>query len=851
MKPANQRRSHPHPQSDLVAHGQAVAVHIQAILATNLAPPYQEMGHFLANIIGSCHDLLKDTSAFQAHLDGAASNHLSRHSGGSAVLAYLITRAILRQKTNLFENFSLRSLLPHIVFAVIAAHHGKLKQTDIDKEHAASLHHWQKTRSHASEALIQQVTNQYKIKYTINTLNGDLAELEEEIFELDTPEAEISGENFFCAFLLCKMCLGAIAWADADSAARQTHGIPEPAVSEPEICESRFAVTPPAEDAANSLNQLRTLFQDQVCENWQPDFPVLLLKAPTGLGKTVAVSRLTATIQKSIGTSKVFYMAPTTAILNQVAEEIFSFNRNGNNMLLHYLARELTDSRRTASESQYNPEQVRERTKRFERLDAGLVVTTYHRALSVLGGMSKNSCTALFNLKNSIWILDECQFLSHIQFGVFALICSVLHRLCGAVPIFMSATPPSSFLWQKAHDALHWPAFPELMPLLTEQQLWDLENNDFVDGRRKIHPCPEIVNIDDLTAKIKAYRKENHQQSVLVLVNLAKDAVSITRDLGKTDYTITNYLRPRDIKEQLAEAALRLKDDEPILMIATSIVQAGVDLDFDTGFVELNDLRSFRQGCGRVGRNFIAGRGACPVFAFDLRDHNQRSSWFRQRFHRMIHSKTVDKVKETYKQIIENSVAEVLESQHSLSDSEIEAIEARYEKEIPRIFEAIEKRMLHFWSDYGTLLQNNSGQGFDFHKIEQFLTDDLNDNESASPFIVVFTSADADERDKLMQSLSELKKIGRQIDFGGSDFYERLKSFRNLKKEIFRYIAPILCGEWIYYVILKNISKIRSYGRNLIFIWCGSPSVMIPKPSGGGLALKISSNPKGGSDNVL
>ena len=790
MKTGDQKRSHPHPQSDLVAHGTAVAAHMQAILATNLVDNYLSLGRFLACIIGCGHDLLKDTAAFQAHLDGAASNHLSRHSGGSAVLAYLITREILRQKTDLFADLSFRPLLPHIIFSVIAAHHDRLKQTDISREHADSLRHWQKTHSRASEVLVQQVIAGYKVEYTMDRLNQELAELEENNFELDQPTAEISGADFFCAFLLCKMCLGAIAWADADSAARQTNGIPEPAVFDPEINQSRFVVTPPTEDPDNTLDHLRTLFQNRVCENWRPDFPVLLLKAPTGLGKTIAVSRLAATIQERIGASKVFYLAPTTAILNQVAEEIFSFNQNGNNMLLHYLTRELTNSSDSANEPQYDPKQVRERAKRFQRLDAGLVVTTYHRALSVLGGMPKNTSTALFNLKNAIWILDECQFLSHIQFGVFALICSALHRLCGAVPVFMSATPQSPFVWQKAHAALRWSGCPELTPLLTEKQLSDLEKNDFVDGRREIYPCPEIANIDGLVTKIEAYREEYPQQSVLVLVNLAKDAVSIALDLDKTDYTITNYLRPWDIKRQLADAAKRLDANEPVIMVATSIVQAGVDLDFDAGFVELNDLRSFRQGCGRVGRNFFAKRGACPVYAFDLQDHKQRSSWFRQRFHRMIHSKTVDNVQETYKQIIEKGITEVLQSPYPLSDSEIEAIEIRYEKEIPRIFQTIEDRLLGFPPGYDTLLQGNSGQGFIFGDIEHFLTDDLNDNESASPFIVVFTDTDTDECDKLMQSLSELSAIGRQINCGGPDFFELIKAYRNLKKEIFRHIAP-------------------------------------------------------------
>lgn len=784
------RRSHPHPRSRLSAHARAVAGHIRAILATNLTSAWMPIGDFLADTIGLCHDLLKDTDAFQMHLDGRASDLLSRHTGGGAVLAYLCAREILRRRPALFEASPLRLLLPHIAFAVVAAHHGELKQTDIDKEHTPSLHHWQKTRGNASLELIGSLMAAYEIDYAPERLDQDLAALEHDLFDLQPPFSEVGGEDYFCAFLLCKMCLGAIAWADADSAARQTQGAREPETFIPETNQSRIQVTLPPADSSNLLNQLRTQFQNRVCENWRPDFPALLLKAPTGLGKTVAASRLAATIQRQCGDCKVFYLAPTTAILNQVAEEIFSYNLNDNNMLLHYLARELSDTNGVSLEKRCEAELIRERAKRFERLDAGLVVTTYHRALTFLGGVTKNRSTALFNLRNSLWILDECQFLSHIQFGVFALICSALNRLCGAMPVFMSATPQSPFMWRQAHKLLDWPACPELTPLLTPSQLGDLEQNDCIDGRREIFPCARFDAIERLTHEIRAYREEHPHQSVLVLVNLAKDAVAISQALGQADYTITNYLRPGDIKRHLADASRRLAEGEPVLMIATSIVQAGVDLDFDAGFVELNDLRCFRQGCGRVGRNFISERGRCPVFAFDLRDHNQRSSWFRQRFHRMIRNKTVDAVTETYQRIIAQSIAQVLQSPHSLSDSDIEAIENQYEKEITRIFETIQDRLLGFPPNYDALLQSSSGRGFDFKQIEQLLTDDLSDNESASPFLVVFTTDDGDAYDQLMQSLDELKTLGKQIKRGEPDFFERLSTFRNLKKRIFRHIAP-------------------------------------------------------------
>jgi hypothetical protein len=200
----DQRRSHPHPQSDLVAHGTAVAAHMQTILVTNLVSTYLSVGCFLADIIGCGHDLLKDTAAFQAHLDGAASNHLSRHSGGSAVLAYLITREILRQKPDLLANLSFRPLLSHIVFSVIAAHHSRLKQTDIGSEHAESIHHWQKTRSRASEVLVQQVIAGYKVEYAIDQLDRDLAELEKTILSWISPRRKFPAKIFSAPFCFAK-----------------------------------------------------------------------------------------------------------------------------------------------------------------------------------------------------------------------------------------------------------------------------------------------------------------------------------------------------------------------------------------------------------------------------------------------------------------------------------------------------------------------------------------------------------------------------------------------------------------------------------------------------------------------
>ena len=66
----------------------------------------------------------------------------------------------------------------------------------------------------------------------------------------------------------------------------------------------------------------------------------------------------------------------------------------------------------------------------------------------------------------------------------------------------------------------------------------------------------------------------------------------------------------------------------------------------------------------------------------------------------------------------------------------------------------------------------------------------MKDNESAYPFLVVFTDEEFDACEELGERISQLKKIGQKIRYGGPDFHERIKAYRGLKKDIFRYIAP-------------------------------------------------------------
>lgn len=60
-----------------------------------------------------------------------------------------------------------------------------------------------------------------------------------------------------------------------------------------------------------------------------------------------------------------------------------------------------------------------------------------------------------------------------------------------------------------------------------------------------------------------------------------------------------------------------MKDNEPCVVISTSLIESGVDVDFPCGYRELSSLDSILQTAGRVNRNGLRDCNSCTLFVFD------------------------------------------------------------------------------------------------------------------------------------------------------------------------------------------------------------------------------------------
>lgn len=235
-----------------------------------------------------------------------------------------------------------------------------------------------------------------------------------------------------------------------------------------------------------------------------------------------------------------------------------------------------------------------------ENWDIPIVVTTNVQFFESFFSNKPAKSRKLHNIADSVIIFDEVQQLPVKYLKPCIKCIESLAANFGARIVLSTATQP----------ALE-PYFETIKP----REIID-DSESYVKPFRR---C-SIESIGTVTAKNLTERIQKHKQCLCV-VNEKEEAKAIYTAIEngrcKNLYCLTTDITPYDREKLLRQIRQNLKDDEPCIVISTSLIESGVDVDFPYGYRELYGLDSILQTAGRVNRNGLRDCGSSTLFVFD------------------------------------------------------------------------------------------------------------------------------------------------------------------------------------------------------------------------------------------
>lgn len=315
------------------------------------------------------------------------------------------------------------------------------------------------------------------------------------------------------------------------------------------------------------------------------------LTVPTGGGKTLTSLAFALDHAIAHGLDRIVYVIPYTSIIEQTAgvfREALDEEGEDSDVLEHHSAVEWDPPKGAEQNDDEGPEGLKKLRRDAENWDVRIVVTTSVQFFESLFAARTSACRKLHNLAKSVIILDEAQTLPLPLLRPCMAAIETLATGYGVSVVLCTATQPALSKQDGFERGLE--NVRELAP--DPQALYAQLK------RVRVEIAPEPVSDDALAAELRA------QDQVLCIVNTrahARDLFAQIKDAPGARH-LTTTMCPLHRRAALAEIRQDLKDEKPVRLIATSLIEAGVDVDFPTVWRAMTGLDSIAQAAGRCNR---------------------------------------------------------------------------------------------------------------------------------------------------------------------------------------------------------------------------------------------------------
>ena len=518
----------------------------------------------IAEFVGQIHDIGKYTSGFQKRINGAENIRVEHAICGAKEVAKAPPK----------------SYVPMIEYCV-AGHHSGLPDggTKVDGEEDSTLHGRMKRKTGDYSAY----ENEVKLEYPKDNLR--------ELFDVSNKREIIERYSFFTRYLFS--CLTDADFIDTErfvtpNTDRGIDGDFQKAYEK--VCEklNSFKIE-------TKLQESRSIIQEQVYKSVESNANVYTLNMPTGSGKTLCSIR--AALKTAIENKKkrIIYVIPYVSIIEQTAKVFEDIFGDVLPVLQHHSNYDFDDDK-NEDENEITSEKLK---RSCENWDAKLIVTTNIQFFESLYHYKGRRLRKLHNLADSVIIFDEIHMLpiDYIQPCLRAI--GYVTKYLNSTAILMSATMPNYDKFMERY----------MSGVKIENAVKDTSLFNVFDKCRY-----EYIGKCELASLAE---KAQEYDNALIIVNKRKTARELYDICSGNKYHLSTYMTPLHRSEIIAKIKEDIKNGINTTVISTSLIEAGVDLDFKAVFREIAGIDNVLQSGGRCNREGKMDMGDVFVFETD------------------------------------------------------------------------------------------------------------------------------------------------------------------------------------------------------------------------------------------
>ncbi|WP_155286302.1 CRISPR-associated endonuclease Cas3'' [Lacticaseibacillus zhaodongensis] len=366
-------------------------------------------------------------------------------------------------------------------------------------------------------------------------------------------------------------------------------------------------------DGANGqLNALRDKMSAESYAAADGDEQLLSMSVPTGGGKTLASLRFGLRRAVKKGLNRIVYIVPFTTVIEQNAasvRHVLGLTDNDFATVLEYHSTVTYEDDKSEKNDEFSDDRYHYARDTW---DAPIIFTTQVAYLNALFGSGSRNLRHMHRLVKSVLVFDEIQSMPFKCVGMSNTAINWLTTAGGTTGLLCTATKPAL-----EEDILSVPLLP------AKEIVSDLPDVELAFKRVDIvNLLSETWTTADLVTRCESELKSVN--SVLVVLNTkraVKEAYTAFDVPKISKFHLSTAMCAEHRQEKFATINEQLKlarqKKGKVIVFSTKLIEAGVDLSFESVFRSCAGLDSIVQAAGRCNRNHELPMGHVYTFNMD------------------------------------------------------------------------------------------------------------------------------------------------------------------------------------------------------------------------------------------